>query len=182
MDRELKNRVAALEAELAESRRPRKHGRRITVSAVAVLVITVAGAAGYWLLHRNSQAANSPLPQSVVQSANFPLYFPDTLPDGFRLDEQSVSFDNGAVFYSLTDGKGAIQISEQAMPDSLSNFKNFNDLTETHVKIGKAFFGTDKQQSAVIFAPKTLVSINGDKLSTINPVKDVASTLTQIEP
>ncbi len=100
-----------------------------------VILLVIAGAAaGSWLHwhHKTGSApkTTSPVPVSIAQAVNFPIYYPDPkkLPPGYRLNVNSFNspVKNGVTYSVSYDNSKKIVFSLQEKPseNELTSFDN----------------------------------------------------------
>jgi hypothetical protein len=103
-------------------------------------VILLAGGV-FVYLHRSSD----PIPKTVRQAADFELYYPYALPDGWKLDKNSFETTQDVVLYTLKSAKGNIVISEQKQQAGFnySSFyqKNLSSSSAISTPIGSGAIG-----------------------------------------
>ena len=56
--------------------------------------------------------------EKVIKQVPFQTYTIQSWPDGYKIDEASIAYDNGAYVFNLGDGNHTIQISQQKMPEA----------------------------------------------------------------
>ncbi len=141
-------------------------GRKKLILIVSVLVILVAGGIVGFLIssHLSKKSENSlskvsenPL-LNIKRSVNFPLYYPNQLPDNFYLDKNSVKKQEETVFYSYSYNGTTIVVTQQTKPPLMEQVKKTKDL---ETSIGKAYIA-DLEGKVVgfIVTDKTLVIIS----------------------
>ena len=122
-------------------RRPRIGLKMVVIIAVAALLI---GVAGFMALPKNSTSKN-PFSQSIKSSANFKLYYPAKLPDGYTIKSSSIQLKDGVLTYAATRADLRIVFTMQAVPDNF-NFKAFyqqylKNTQQFHTPYGQAVMG-----------------------------------------
>lgn len=91
--------------------------RRLTVvslsaALVAIVVVTLIGSS----MWRKSSAA-SPIPSQYSSGLSFPLYFPTSLPSGYRVDESSFQRQDAVLIFNVVSPAGkTLAVSEEASP------------------------------------------------------------------
>lgn len=152
---------------------PGKKSRKLVVSiSLAVVILIAAGTSG--LLYINSP--KSPFPKTVSQAVNFPLYYPSTLPDGYRLKKGSLNVQNNIVFYTLENGGNTISISEQASPQHPLDLTSTPGFGEIPSETGQASAGiVNGFPVAIVIAEKTMINMQGSK----SVPQDLLAKLTQ---
>lgn len=152
----------------------KKIGFKLWKFLVLLLVFAIF-AFGGWLAWQRFRSS-SPIPKSISNSVNFPLYYPSKLPAGFKLDKNSFSHTSSVVLYSLVfDGNKHLAFSIQTRPSSL-------DFAQLLHNVNKEF-NTDAGQADIVnlggrttgslLTPKSWVIIN-----TVDPIDTL--TLEQI--
>ncbi len=120
----------------------------ITLTAIIVLILGI-------LLVKNElahRAVISQIPVDILERAEFPLYVPQQLPDGFSLDKDSFSFQqNVATFVVTYNYSKKLVFTEQAKPSGVdvkglysSLFRFSQPISTPHgqVYIGRSVSGT----------------------------------------
>ena len=134
---------------------------RLTIIAALIL----ASAAGGWFYYQKNNA--SPLPKSIIASANFSLYFPTKLPDGYVLDKASVKKDGGIVFYNFIKDNSTLFVSLQAKPPIAPDFQKLIDglsFKKLDTPAGSGVIGTNiDRPTAIILTNTTLITVYGTK-------------------
>jgi hypothetical protein len=84
---------------------------------VGLLVIFVTGVIAWWLWPRPQ------VPSSIIQQANFTVYYPLTMPKGLTIDHHTLKYDttnHGFAYVAMVNTK-PVTISEEATPDSFND-------------------------------------------------------------
>lgn len=141
--------------------------RRNIIIVCSVSILLLAGSIGGWLLFGRTDAP--PLPKQVIAQANFPLYFPSTLPTGYTLRANSVGGDDTTVYYTLTDGtdKGAITVTLQSTPTSFdpSQIIGKNPIPTTITPVGTLYnLSTGGSSKYMLTTGKTLIFITSSTM------------------
>jgi hypothetical protein len=122
----------------------RRRLRTIVLSGLTVAVI--AGGLTIWRLSIRPSAIVNPFSASIMASVQFPLYYPTTIPPGFRIDRSSiVEPQTGVVIFSI-DGahQEKIYVSEEARSTTvmIGNFyKQFKNRKEIGLSDGEVAGG-----------------------------------------
>jgi hypothetical protein len=162
------------------------HGKRrkniIIVCAVSILLLV--GSIGGWLLFGRTDAP--PLPKQIIAQADFPLYFPSTLPTGYTLKVNSVGGDTSAVYYTLVDatGKKAITITMQATPASFDASKiiGSNPIPTTIIPIGTLYnLSTGGTSKYMLNTSKTLLFITSSTAIDGKIINAITANLAEIK-
>jgi len=167
--------------------RNRSNQKKLWVALWLGLLIIVGAMIGLWLyLHRpHTQAPSknsSPVPASIAQSVNFPIYYPDSkkLPAGYNLDLNSFKspVKNGVAYSVSYDSNKKIVFSVQQKPsdNELQSFtSNYIPLNNSvQVPVGQAKIGAYNNHGTL----ETLVSLptNSKAWIVITAPKDINQT------
>jgi hypothetical protein len=135
-----------------------RNKRRATGIVLCFLLLLVAS--GGFLLYM-SQTKNSISP-TIVKTAEFPIYYPASVPAGYELDSNFTRLSSGILFYKLHNGADTISVTEEALPQNppdLASIPGFNQLS---TDAGNAIAGTyNKTPTVVITNNATLITITG---------------------
>jgi hypothetical protein len=100
---------------------------------IIILLLIGAAAAGFWLHNRHTTtpmpAANSPVPKTLAQSVNFPIYYPDPkkLPAGYVLDSASFAKPvSQGIKYSVNYDKDQKMVFSLQPKPPAADLQNFN--------------------------------------------------------
>lgn len=162
-------------------KRPNKK-QSITIAVVVLaLGATVVGA--LQLRHGPSIYASA-ISSEIQQNANFTIYVPRSLPDGYTLSrEKGVSFTGGMLFMQFVKDDQTVYVVQQKKPNpepSISTLSGFKPLDG--VAIGKAVIGEQEgSAAAIVIAKDTLVSIAGDGTVSTGDLGLIAKRLQPIE-
>jgi|GEM_PF-2973798 len=111
------------------SKYPKSTKKIIIIGALSIAII-VAGVL-WWM---QSRAMSVQIPKTVTAQALFTIFVPSALPDGFEIQEDSFSLNEGVLIFSVKGpGDRAIAFTEQAVPASF-DFTNFYAKQMTDVK------------------------------------------------
>lgn len=84
--------------------------------AIAIAVVILFAA---WL------RIPDPLPAAIRSSTPISLFYPTSLPEGYVLNRDSFSINNGVVSYTVQDSKGNKLLFTQQAPPASFNFEDF---------------------------------------------------------
>jgi hypothetical protein len=150
--------------------------RKIGIFSVVLLI---ALASGVVYLHARRTSAK-PLPAAIVGAANFPLYFPLDVPEGYALDRQSIKQGNSLVYFIIKSSTTSITFTEQAIPTIQPDFegilKKDNNYKKIDAHAGDAILGLNGEIPVAIL--KTNTTLISGSASRGTP-SDVLSRLTQ---
>ena len=176
-------------SEPKRKQRLRKGFRVLLATALLILLST-----GVFLVLRSPVASflepKSPFSEELAQKVDFPLYYPTKLPDGFKIELDSIKQPvDDVVVYAMSDDNGKrINITLQQQPSSLNLeplYEVLTDLEAIDTKYGKVNQGISKEGFALtnVTTGKTWVIINSGKDSIgqteirmlINSFKEVSN-------
>jgi len=171
--------------EHAPAGRSRSRKRLIISLFFCVVVFGCLGLVAVKVFGEKSKLGPS-LPASVVQQAAFPIfYYPHDLPGNLRLVTESVQYDNGYLFFQLTDPDNTqttVTVTEQRLPSSLSTSiiqgKEKVEGTENNATI--SFDGSRMIGYMISKDKKTLVVMNAANGIELDTFKDLLRLLKPI--
>ena len=106
-------------------KKPKKRKKLKFILLLLAILILIASSTGTWFyLHRST----SPVPKSIRQSVNFPIYYPDPkkLPAGYNLNQSSFkSINSDAIAYSVSysnNKKLIFSVQKKPSDNELANF------------------------------------------------------------
>ena len=107
-------------------------------------VLAAIGAAAVVVFPKNSTPTN-PFSQNIKSSANFNLYYPTQLPDGYSIKSSSIQLKDGVLTYAATRADLRIVFTMQAVPANF-NFQSFyqqylKNTQQFHTAYGQAVMG-----------------------------------------
>jgi len=151
-------------------------GRNAVILGLLSALLIGAGAALFW--------PRSPsLPSAITSQTHFPVYYPESLPHGYRYETNSAHQTNGIIFFNLRRGKTTQRmfISEQVVPtappalESLVGFKNLK------VDSGTAVTGTaNGLPTAILMNSTTLITVTGSSSIPQSTVNTTAQNMQQL--
>jgi hypothetical protein len=147
-------------------------------------MVLVTAAIGSWLIF--GRAAVPPLPKQIISQANFPLYYPSTLPESYTLKADSVGGDSNTTYYALTDstGKNVITITMQATPATFDASKIIggNPIPTTITPVGTLYnLSTGGSSKYMLVTGRTLLFITSPKTIDGKIMNTITSSLAEIE-
>lgn len=170
----------------ASPKRAKKTRRPGGLSLVTALIIVGAAAAGAWLIIGRG---SSPIPKNIQSSANFPIYYPSPVPNGYKLDKKSTLFQNGVLFLYFINKDSKISMSQQAIPKNLPDFgliqKSYTAFKKLDIPAGQALVGVDgasRNPIAIIETNTTLINITGTPNTPLDVTKKLAQNLSSLSP
>jgi hypothetical protein len=173
----------------------RKH---LKLEYVLILVIILA-LGGWWIFKINS----NPIPGNIRKSLNFSVYYPDQMPQGFKIDKTSFQYNNGLMTFVIRNGNQYITISEQKEPNpapdlnslafnsnSPSNFNgtgSSNSNTQAEFVSVPTTIGTAVQSTVagqpptiIVSTKTTLINMNGPLNVPSSQLLDVLNQLKKV--
>lgn len=161
----------------------RKWLRLIAISFIrlVVLAVIIGGFAIAWHYHKES---SKPIPKSVRQSVNYPIYYPTTIPKNYSLDRSSIKSSDDTVTYSFksTVSANPITVTFQPIPKGFNPKSLFahNPYPTTFTPIGTLYdLSSDKQTRVMITANNSLIFISS---TGILNTSDVQAVITSLKP
>lgn len=164
-----------------------KHRKIILIVCGVLLLLSVIAGGTVLLLQQRSV---SPFNETISSSVNFPLYYSKELPEGYQLDEDSVSFNKGVVVYSISskDGNKKLFVSQQKRPEGF-DFEGFNtdkisEAYEIQTPNGTATIGVvnDTTQVISVVSGETWIFANTPDDMPSADIEAVARGLIRINP
>jgi hypothetical protein len=138
-----------------------KKSRRGLKLAIIILIPFIAAglfAAGYSL--KSTKDSNG-IPPAIVKQANFDLYFPSPMPNGYIYMQDTATFQIGQVFYKFSNGKKRVTVNEQPAGQKKPDLSQLPGYTQFDSPVGKAAFGTTLgEPTAVVVAGNTVITMN----------------------
>jgi hypothetical protein len=132
---------------------PRRNRRKILIisTCIAATIIICAGLGS--LLYAHSK--KSPLPKNIVQSANFPIYYPSPVPQGYSYDPDRTTASTGLLIYRLKNNanKAPLTLTLQPVPKGFNVSKVFDPKVTpaTSVPVGNEYnLGIGQESKYVI--------------------------------
>lgn len=91
----------------------------------------------------------SPFSEEVKKDIDFSLYYPANLPEGFKIETDSIQqADQGVVIYAISNDSGKrITVSIQKMPENIDLnkiYENLSNVYEVDTDYGKVKVGQDE--------------------------------------
>jgi hypothetical protein len=132
--------------------------RRLMLASGALAAAVILVAVAFFLIFGHTSPARSALSQAQ-QKVTFPLYYPESTPEGFTFDKDSVSATDQVVLYSYSyDGDKRLLVTVQSGKFDSGQFKATSDFTTT---MGHAYIvDLDDRTTAAIVGEQSWVIIN----------------------
>lgn len=148
---------------------PKKSHKKLYISLFIILGMALV--CGVFLAINKPQ---NPL-EPYVKKAAFSLYYPTTLPDGFVLKNDSVSFQNDILFYTIASQSGAVTVTQQSAPNQNLRIDGYTSVT---TPIGTMLIGINASNpTAIITTPKTLITLKANQTVAKEILAVVAQSL-----
>jgi hypothetical protein len=151
-------------------------------------MLLVAGIGGAWLTLGRSSAAVGSIPSEILAAADFPLYYPETLPKGYAADPSSFSIGKDVVTYAFTYGdEDKLAVSLQPIPSAF-DFDTFYQKTmggavTLKTETGMARIGPmNGIQTISLVADKTWILITAPNGAANKDLVSIASALRPASP
>ena len=159
--------------------RPLKTNRARNKRWVIAASVIVFGATAVSIAFFSQQSDPTvELPQNISSQADFPLYTPATMPKNYRLKEDSITFQDNVLFYSLTNDESSILITVQALPQTNLDLEITDGLKPLNTSLGTAFTG--KQESnpvAILKTDQSLIIATADSDVAASALESIISSL-----
>lgn len=143
-------------------------------AAAAVLLIGV----GFLLFKPHKTAAVKP--SDLAKKADFSVYYPSALPNGYTYNQQLATYDNGGAYYTFAKGYKHIIVREVVSSSDKLDTNEVTNPVPLETPVGKAVIGTNTgQTAAAVLAGKTYVFIytNGSV-----PQDEVEAVVNKLAP
>jgi hypothetical protein len=148
----------------------------ICSSAIAAIIVGLI--IGYVLYHKSFI---TPLDNSVA-AADFPLYYPKTLPDNLSYQSGSARVQNDVAFFGLKEGSQVITVSEQAAPSKSPSIGQLSGFKSINTKLGSAYIGSVlNSYTVIIVSPKTLMTIHGSSNVSESAISQIAASMSKVQ-
>ena len=159
-------------------RHPRSKKKIALIVMASLVVALIILAFVFWLVFWRSSNPN-PFSRQIVNSVNFPLYYPAKLPPGFHIDDKSVTTpQTGVVVYDIVGPDNQkIYVSEEARL-STYNFGPFlASINNPQVKVTNlgtlevGFLGDTSTTIATLITSKTWLIAKTTSSLTLDQLK-----------
>lgn len=129
------------------------------IAAAAVLILLAAGAF-YFLKPEKTKAVTV---ADLAKQANFSLYYPNPLPQGYVYNEKLGVYQDNHAYYLFSNGNKHIIVREQASTMPALDTKSLDKPEAFDTGVGKAAIGsTSGQTAALVQAGSTLITIHSN--------------------
>lgn len=145
---------------------PDKQPRRKRKWLWLIIIVVVIASVVTTVIIKNKNS--NPFPKNIRTSADFPLYYPDSLPSGYELSRASIKYDRNIVFYNISHGNSEIRISEQSKPTNPPDFsaiqKAYSSFRKVDIPAGQAISGDYRgTPTAIMLTNTTLINLSASQ-------------------
>jgi hypothetical protein len=165
--------------ESEEAKPARSLRRKVYILVGCVLALVVLAATTLWLTR--SKQTPSGIPQETISRFDFPLYFPQPIPDEFKFIENSfaASPDNSVLTYNFTYYDKPIAVSVQPMTGISTD--EFKATEEFVTPIGRAYIADIQEfrTTAAVTTDKSFVLVNAPGQIPRDAMKEFVGSLRQ---
>lgn len=159
----------------AAKRQTRPKRKWILKSIVILLILGLVSAAGgyYYMVYIKPPTA---LPKNLVNSVDYPVYYPKTLPSTYKYQLGSAHNQSGLFIYNIANGTKGVVVSQQKKPTTNFNPSGLPGFKSVSVSDGTAVIGMSGDVLTVIYVtPTTLIN-----MTAVNNIsRDDMITITQ---
>lgn len=142
-----------------------------------ILIIATIGVAVLYYVKSKSPA----IPSSVTQSVSFPVYYPSSLPNGYKYMTGSAKSQSGLLFFKFTNGSSKISATEQSAPSAKIQLSSLPKFSSIKVSEGQASVGTSLgAPSAVLLTNSTLIDLIGEGKASKNDIIFITQNMKPI--
>jgi hypothetical protein len=125
--------------------------------------------------------SNNPIPSAVAQSIPFPVYYPSSLPVGFKINPSSIS-NRGQIltYYYEYDGGKKLIITEQAKPPNF-DFGKLSGDQEFTAPLGRAYIvDMDTRTTGSLITDKTWVILNAPNKMGADQLRQIIDSFSKV--
>jgi hypothetical protein len=142
---------------------PKNKSLKPPARALPVLVLVLIFFLAY-TSHSMFVKNDQTLPHSIVAASAFPVYFPQPLPDGFKVNKLATkqSNDGHLLFYTLTDKTGikTVSVSLQSIPPGFDPTEHLvSSIKGVSVSPGTLYDDSSDATTKLIIMPKDRTSL-----------------------
>jgi hypothetical protein len=151
------------------------HTGRIFWAIGGILAVVLIGV-GLLLWTRQP---GSPLPATVIMQADFPVYYPEKLPEGYTYEPGSASYDKNTVTYALKNGSDTVTVTQQANPKEKILYDKLPGFSPVGTNLGQAYLGdVDNRKVVIVQSSSILMTITADKSIAPETLTKIVQNLT----
>lgn len=156
----------------------RRHVRPSIVIGFIALALVVCAACLLLVEHNTNR---SELPNWVIKSSKFALFYPSPLPAGYVLKQDSVRLQGDVLFYTLQSDRDSITVSEQAAPVDSPDLSGLLGFTNIKTLAGNTAIGVSLNKPvAIILNNTTLIEILADRQVPSSVIETTARSMNNV--
>lgn len=124
-----------------------------------------------------SNSGSGRLPKEVIDSFSTSVYFPNPMPAGYSLEENSVRLEKNVLFYELRSGERAITVSQQPKSTGI-DLEDVLGFEKLPLATGQAIIGNNEGSPVVLVSTnETFISISGSSKVSTSEITEAAQSL-----
>lgn len=137
---------------------PKRKSHKKLIIGITLIVLVFGLLLGLYLMK-----PKNPFPENIRKEISYPLYYPEKLPEGYKLDKSSVKVESNIMFFTLDNEDKKIIVSEQAIPSQPPDLANIQGFKKFNTSSGDAVIGSNVgRPTAILLSNTTLITISGD--------------------
>lgn len=163
-------------------KRPRKRSikRVYLISAGLILIFAVLGVVAYKVV-----STRPILDSTVIARADFPVYAPSTLPEGYTVKKDATSINDGVLIYILADKNTDAEITTTVQPwptgFSMSKMVEGGSINGTSVKVGTLYnLSTESSTKYLLDMGSTLIFLTSLKKINASIIHNLVNNLEKV--
>lgn len=163
-------------------KRPRKRSikRVYLISAGLILILAVLGVVAYKVV-----STRPILDSAVIARADFPVYAPSTLPEGYAVKKDATSIYDGVLIYILADKNTDAEITTTVQPwptgFSMSKMVEGGSINGTSVKVGTLYnLSTESSTKYLLDMGSTLIFLTSPKKVNASIIRNLVNNLEKV--
>jgi len=163
---------------------PKSKKKLVLVVIFAVILVLSAGGATWFVISKNS--THSPFSKKFISSVNFPLHYPDPLPEGYIIDKKSIGENDDTAYYQLVNSnkKVSITITMQPTPNGFDAAKltASASIPTSIVPSGTVYnLSIGGSSKYMLTTGKTLIFITSTDNTETKTINSIANSLTEVK-
>ncbi|HEY0965713.1 MAG TPA: hypothetical protein VGE13_04525 [Candidatus Saccharimonadales bacterium] len=161
-------------------KRRKRIAKHFYIIGVGILIALVLGAVVYRVI-----SVHPILDSAVVAKANFPVYAPSTLPEGYMVKKDATNIDNGVLIYTLVDKATGTEITTTVQPwptgFSMSKMVEGGSINGTSVKVGTLYnLSTESSTKYLLDMGSTLIFLTSPEKVNASIIRNLVDTLEKV--
>lgn len=175
MTKELEDRVAQLERELRQKeRQPSPKNYRAIVVILGISLVSIGTYAYLYGGTLRNERSISVIPENIIASTDFPLYYPQSIPQGFSLEAGSFQSNSEFVSFSLVANDGKTLLVVQQPDAEAFNPSELALEKQSETRIGSSYLTElNHRPTGIITADKTMITISSSSPKMEEEVKSL---------